>query len=30
VARRDRPGEHDPLRFAAALRDIMSIGSGVR
>ncbi|MDF3044310.1 MAG: hypothetical protein K0R30_538 [Ornithinibacter sp.] len=30
VARRDRPGEHDPLRFAAALRDIMSIGRGVR
>ena len=24
VARRDRPGEHDPLRFAAALRDIVA------
>ena len=24
VARRDRPGEHDPLRFAAALRDIVT------
>ena len=22
--RRDRPGEHDPLRFAAALRDILA------
>ena len=24
VGRRDRPGEHDPLRFAAALRDILA------
>ena len=24
VARRDRPGEHDPLRYAAALRDILA------
>ncbi|GAA4402420.1 uridine diphosphate-N-acetylglucosamine-binding protein YvcK [Fodinibacter luteus] len=24
VGRRDRPGEHDPLRFAAALRDIVT------
>ena len=30
VARRDRPGEHDGLRFAAALRDIMSIAGGAR
>jgi uncharacterized cofD-like protein len=30
VARRDRPGEHDGLRFAAALRDIMSITGGPR
>ena len=30
VARRDRPGEHDGLRFAAALRDIMSIAGGLR
>ena len=30
VARRDRPGEHDGLRLAAALRDIMSIAGGPR
>jgi len=24
VGRRDRPGEHDPLRYAAALRDILT------
>ena len=24
VSHRDRPGEHDPLRFAAALRDVVT------
>ena len=30
VGRRDRPGEHDPLRFAAALRDILATPRPVR
>lgn len=30
VSHRDRPGEHDPLRFAAALRDVVSTAGGVR
>ena len=30
VSRRDRPGEHDPLRFAAALRDVVTSGRGPR
>ena len=30
VARRDRPGEHDPLRFAAALRDVVTTAGGPR
>ena len=30
VSRRDRPGEHDPLRFAAALRDVVTTAGGRR
>ena len=30
VGRRDRPGEHDPLRFAAALRDVVTTTGGLR
>ncbi|MFL6170787.1 MAG: uridine diphosphate-N-acetylglucosamine-binding protein YvcK [Ornithinibacter sp.] len=30
VGRRDRPGEHDPLRYAAALRDILTTPRPVR
>ncbi len=28
VSHRDRPGEHDPLRFAAALRDVVTTAGG--
>jgi uncharacterized cofD-like protein len=30
VARREHPGEHDPLRFAAALRDVVATSGPVR
>ncbi|WP_392542001.1 uridine diphosphate-N-acetylglucosamine-binding protein YvcK [Oryzobacter telluris] len=30
VSHRDRPGEHDPLRFAAALRDVVTTAGGRR
>ena len=30
VSRRERPGEHDPLRFAAALRDVVATSGGLR
>ncbi|HSO64892.1 MAG TPA: uridine diphosphate-N-acetylglucosamine-binding protein YvcK [Ornithinibacter sp.] len=30
VSHRDRPGEHDPLRFAAALRDVVTTGGSAR